>query len=167
MFRQIIQQISSKSHLRLIHNVPSVWTLRSISSANKRLDEDISDEVVNISRQIIGRTKKQDEEIDANSEKFYGTDRTCHNLKTNLQCTDEEAQEIVLKNRKLMMIRNKEFSARIQYLFQNNITIKSIRENPWLLLMDQGKLPLSLTKLSIDSFTSRISAQKNCSSGAA
>ncbi|KAG5683268.1 hypothetical protein PVAND_012558 [Polypedilum vanderplanki] len=135
--RRLILQSNSINHFKLIRSLSGIQNLCSNYTANN-INEDISNEIIANINQIAkhGRAKKTKENM---IKKFQHI----------LQCTDEEATQIVTKNQKLIKSDPYQISDCIEFLFENNVSIKSIINHPWLLTMDRKLLETKLVRLKL------------------
>lgn len=60
-------------------------------------------------------------------------------LKLYLDCDEEKARKIVESHKRLMKLSVRQLTVRIEQLFQMNISPRTIRENPWMLVLNLSK----------------------------
>lgn len=140
MIRRLIQQNSAMFHLKFIRHISGIQKLCSNShliNLNERGDdEDISEEVIDVSKQLSKDTRSE-----INSKKIsiiLAHASLTHKFRHFLHCSEDEAKRMISQNKRLFDIEPAKISIMIEFLFENEVLIKSIVENPWLLSMKKG-----------------------------
>ncbi|XP_070502452.1 transcription termination factor, mitochondrial [Chironomus tepperi] len=142
----MIQRIlRSNFQLQHIRNISGIQNLFSSANINKHDDEDISEDVINASQEISRDTKSE-----VNSKKvqeLLAHVNLTHKFKHFLHCTDSEATKMINSHKRLIDADSGKISIMIEYLFDNEISIRTIINNPWLLTMDKEYLRKKLIRV--------------------
>lgn len=132
MIKRLIQQNSSIELFKFIRSVSSIQNLCTNYSVNK-LNESISNEIITGTNQLA----KEDIKKQAKSKRLAQLTMTLR-FRRLLRCTEEEANRIIKENKKLIEVESSKISDTIEFLQKNDVTIKSIINNPWLLTIDKS-----------------------------
>lgn len=134
----MIQRIlRSNIQLQFTRNISGIQNLFSSVNINKHDDEDISEDVINASQEISRESKS---EVDSKKvQELLAHVNLSHKFRHFLHCTDSEATKMINSHKRLIDADSGKISIMIEYLFDNEISIRSIINNPWLLTMDKGK----------------------------
>ena len=157
----MIQRIlRSNIQLKFIRNISGIQNLFSSININKQDDEDISEEVINASQEISRDTKS---EVDSKKvQELLAHVNLTHKFKHFLHCSDLEANKMINSHKRLIDVDSGKISIMIEYLFDNEISIRTIINNSWLLTMDKGSI-LYISRsssVSIILFINRISPKE-------
>lgn len=116
--------------------ISSVKSLFKETTIGKLEDEDISEDVLSVTRKM---EPKKHEHYDSKTISAYLINsNVIFRLKNFLNCTEEEALKMTRENPQIEELKKLRLGKVLDLLFHHGITIKSIVENPFLLTMDEN-----------------------------
>lgn len=98
---------------------------------------DFSDGAVKKEKQR-SRTVKEEEEIKMRPN-HAGRKNLISTFKYYFDCTEDQAKQLTVDNKKLMIMTLPNITKKIEIFLQNKVTVKSILENSWLLEIPTSK----------------------------
>ena len=135
----MIQRIlRSNIQLKFIRNISGIQNLCSSVNINKHDDEDISEEVINASQEISKDTRSEGDHKKV--QELLAHVNLTHKFRHFLHCSESEATKMINSHKRLIDVDSGKISIMIEYLFDNEISIRTIINNPWLLTMDKGNI---------------------------
>lgn len=137
MIRRVLQLNSFNLQFKFIRNLSGIQNLYSNANVNKLDDEDISEEVINVSKDITRDTYSENN--GKRVQELLTFVNLTHKFKHFLNCSDDEAEKMIRSHKRLMDVDSRNISIMIEYLFDNDIFIRTIINHPWMLTMDKGK----------------------------
>lgn len=137
MFRKIFISVLPKSSWHsngirrtkdeIVQNQHKFCHSTSLMSSNDDQNFDISDDLMNnFDTQVLKRDNATKQLLTLKFKHFF-------------DCTEKEAKEILAANLNLLKLPLSKITGNIEYLFEKNVSPKSILENPFLLGMTPSK----------------------------
>lgn len=125
---------SSVQQLKFIRHISGIQNLYSNGSVGKKEDDDLSDDLIIIAN--ISKETKQE----LNNKKIktlLAHVNLTHKFKHFLNCSEDEATKMIHQNKRLLDLDLATVGQMIEFIFEQNISIRSIINNPWILSMDK------------------------------
>jgi hypothetical protein len=116
-------------HIYEIHNQ------NVVEGKNDQDDEDISDEVIDITKKTMTDTL-----IENKIQKLVMHASLSLKLKHLFNCSEAVADKMINQDKKLLYLKNTSLAENIKFLFEHQISTKTIIENPWLLSAKRGNI---------------------------